>query len=378
MKIIIGKGYLVIVDNNGQAYPGWLDDRFINHPDLPEVEDVYQKCLSRNYPPEKIIDVLLYVFHHQHIIRSSFLCEMPLVIGFVGVAGSGKSCGAAAVAIYDYMLSGWPVVSNMNIEVTVRYKEASKVFKTINMDKASVLDIKRLEYFYQRCCLLVDEINIEVAEALRTASNRSLMFSYVLQERRKRMLNIIHTTQDEMWSTNRVRKATNLYIKAKDAAYLQGMPKPGTLGRKSHWRIFDPLGTISGIVYPPDDPRFCIWEGVFHNTPFWHSYDTFQVMGIADQPPEADTDIKIKDGTILAQLKDKYREAREIINQCRDLGIKKIEASQLWQMFGITDHAKQSLLGRHFSILGVPKTRFNLKTAYEFNSSVTVADKLPE
>lgn len=355
IKINICKGFLAITDENNQIYPGWVGDGPPDY-DLPEVDDVYQRCMSRNYSPERIIDNLLYIFHRQRIIRSGFLADLPLVLGLIGPAGGGKSCGGVGIAIFDYMLCGIPVISNMDIEVTVRYKQSEKVFRSLPLDKTKVLDIKHLAEMYKQCCLFVDEINIEYSEARRSMSNNNLKFNYVLQERRKRMLSMIHTEQSEMWADDRTRFSTSLYIKCRDAAYNDGLPQPGKLGRKSYWKIYDTSGVYNGDIVGDRDPRFIIAKPDFHNTPFWHAYDTGQLQGLEDENPEDQDDIRIKDGESLAALKGKYAHAKKIVEEVINLGFKEIEARDLWDLLGIqNDRSMQVKIGNELSGLGIPQ-----------------------
>lgn len=368
IKLTICKGFLVITDGNGQIYPGWIGDNPPSYPELPEVETVYQRCVSRGYSPERTIDVLLYIFHRQRIIRSGFLADIPLVIGLVGGAGGGKSCGGAAIAIFDYLLAGIPLISNMDVEVTVRYRQASKVFKSESLDKSSVFNIKDLEQMYRNACLFVDEANIEFSEARRSMSNRNLIFSYVLQERRKRMLNVIHTEQSEMWGDDRLRFSTSLFIKTKDAAYNDGLPQPGDLGRKSNWKIYDTAGVINGEVVDDRDPRFVVYKGDFHNTPFWHSYDSYQLQGLEDNSAEK-SDIKIKNGEVLGKLKDKYAEGRALVNDIIAKGHTELESSQIWEAIGVTDRSTMTRLGIQLDGLGIPVIKRGKKKIYLFGES---------
>ncbi len=62
IKLNIAKGFLIVTDENGQIYPGWLGDTVPIYPELPEPALVYQKCVDRGLSPERIIDVLCKAF----------------------------------------------------------------------------------------------------------------------------------------------------------------------------------------------------------------------------------------------------------------------------------------------------------------------------
>lgn len=363
IKINIHKGFLSITDEDGQTFPGWIGDDPPSYPDLPEVKDVYDRCMSRNYSPERIIDTLLYIFHRQRLIRGGFLSKLPLVVGFVGAAGSGKSVSEAAVGAFDYMLTGCPVVSNMDIEVTVRYRAASKTFRSQDLDKLGILDIKHLQNMYMNVAIILDEINIEHAEARRSMTNRNLAISYVLQERRKRGLNLLHSEPNEMWGDDRLRFSTGIYIKCRDGSYPD--PKPEDLGKKTIWKVYD-LGAISGESLDDRDPRFVVGEFDFHSRPWWNCYDSWQIQGLEDE----DSDIKIKDTVKLAELKAKYADSRALLNQIVEAGLTEADSAYLWQMLGIEDdRSRQTIVGQQLADLGVKNRLSNGRKIYLFPKS---------
>ena len=354
IKLNIAKGFLIISDENNQIYPGWLGDTTPDYPGLPEPAEVYRKCVDRGLSQERTIDVMLKIFHRQRFIRGGFLSDFDLIIGLVGPRGSGKSCGGSAIAIWDYLLCGIPVFSNMDIKVVVRYKKASKVFESANLDKTSLLDVRDQEQMYRNCLIFVDEANIEMAESQRTMGNRSLWFSYALQQARKRHLSMIHTEQSEYHVTERLRWQTSLYISTKDAAYQYGTPKPGSMGRKSLWKVHDYSGIITGEAYEGTP----VFDGVFHNTPFWHSFDTEQIQSGETELPDhkkQKTDISITPGTELAALKEEYADALTIIGAYSKKGEEtRVWCDKLWENLDISgDRGEQVRIGGQLKALGV-------------------------
>ena len=357
IKLNIAKGFMIITDENGQIYPGWLGDGPPDYPQLPEPALVYQKCLDRGLSPERTIEIMLYIFHRQRFLWGGFLYDQDLVLGFVGPRGGGKSCGGSAIAIWDKMLLGIPVFSNMDIAVTVRYKQASKVFKSISLDKTSLLDVRDQERMYRNCLIFVDEANIELAESQRTMGNRALWFSYALQQARKRHLSLIHTEQSEYHITERLRWQTNLFISCKDAAYRHGTPKPGEMGRKSFWRINDVSGIINGQIY--NDDRLVVCEGDFHMTPFWHSFDTEQIQtGETELPnPKKHSDISIAQGDGLKAKKTQYDDGAAIMNEYGKKGERtQVWCDVLWENLGKSDNkGEQIRIGNQLEDLNVTK-----------------------
>ncbi len=200
-------------------------------------------------------------------------------------------------------------------------------------------------------------------DALRAMSYENLMFSYLMQQLRKRHLNLIYTVQSEMWGDDRLRWQTSLFIKCSDAAYFGGMPKPGELGRKSRWTIYDLSGVIrgdTGSFYDRSkDPLTAatVFKGDFHNTPFWHSYDTEQLqVGHDYESPDTGGDISIKDTESLATLKEKYAEAQAVIDQVMEYDLGEVPCSNIWQILGIeNDRSLQTKVGSQLQQLGVTK-----------------------
>lgn len=345
IKLNIGKGYLLITDENNQIYPGWLGDS--PPPDLPwlpEPAAIYQKCLDRGYSQERTIDAMLAIFHQQRFLPG-FLAGRDIIVGYVGPRGSGKSCGGAALTIYDFLLRQMPVFSNMDISVLVRYKEASKMFQTVSLDKTSLLDVRDQEQMYRNCLIFVDEANMELAESQRTMGNRALWFSYALQQARKRNLSLIHTEQSEYHITERLRFQTNLFISTKDAAYQHGKPKWGSLGRHSLWKVHDYSGVVTGEPYDGQP----IYEGTFHNTPFWHSFDTRQIQSGDTELPnlKKKSDISITPGDGLKALMTEFADGATILNEyAKKGGWARVWKDKLWENLGISENrGEQTRIG---------------------------------
>lgn len=358
IRLQIAKGFFIITDENGQVYPGWLGNDAPSYPTLEDPDFVYQKCMDRGYSPEHTIDIMLYIFHRQRFLRGDFLSDYDLNLGLVGPRGSGKSCGGSAIAIWDYLLCGKKVYSNMNIEVKVRFKEASKVFRSSDLDKTSLLDVRDQEQMYRNCLIFVDEANMAFAEAQRTLGNKALWFSYALQQARKRQLSLIHTEQSEYHVTERLRFQTNVYISCADAAYQYGIPKPGGLGRKSFWKVYDYSGVLTGRSFDGEP----VEEKTFHMTPFWHSFDSRQLQtGEAELPDykKKSSDIVIKEGASLAALKERYYEAGTILDNYGRKGEEThVWCDELWKDLEIEgNRGDQTRIGQQLADLGVPKKR---------------------
>lgn len=350
----------MIRDNEtGQPFAGWLDERPLNG-HLPPIDYVYNQCQSRGYSPERTIDILLSIYHKQRMIRGGFLEDVPLVMGFIGPAGAGKSCGAAGVAIYDYLLAGMGVVSNMMISVTVKYRGASKTFESTDLDKIGVMNYRDITKMYRNVVLFMDEFNLEFGDVRTSMSKVNRAIAAMLQERRKRNVNILYTVQDESWVDKRVAFATDMMITCKDAAYDVGFPKKGQLGRKSHWRLHDMSGRITGEPMIDEDgdrrkTRYVLpyFEGEFNNRPFWNCYDSWLLQGLESDDPEQDP-INICDTEALRRKKDRYKVGRELAADLISRGVMQIRLSDLWEAIG-ADISMKTTIGRDFKAIGIKK-----------------------
>lgn len=363
-------------DGNGQPFCGWLGEEKPEYNFLPDMDYVYEKLKAKDCTDEQIIDLMVKMYHKQRLIRGDYLEDRSLVIGLVGNAGAGKSCGAAAITIYDYLLAGVPVFSNMDVRCTVRYREAEKTFQTKVIDDNALLEFQNWETLYHDVAVFIDEINMCFGDARRSMSNRNLEFADLLQQRRKRGLNIIYTVQDEHWMDARARFATDIFITCVDMAYLQNAtPKRGELGRKSRWRVNDFSGIVTGPDWVNDHGTCCFFEGEFLNTAFWHSYDTRQLQQRTSKRKngdDAEDMVTVRDGAELANLKEKYKLGRKVYNDLAKLGIEKLTTTKIWELCDCKDNrTMQSKIGRDLAALNVPMIKFSDKNKVVYFDSET-------
>lgn len=208
------------------------------------------------------------------------LKRRSIITGLVGPRGSGKSVGAVRLAIIDYFLTGIKNVwSNMDIGFTLERDGVKKEFHSQPIHK---LDLIELDRVYDKGLLVVDEVNMEIAEARRSSSKGSLAFSYILQQLRKRELDIIWTAQSEMDCDSRLRRQTDVFLKCSDKSLES--PRCG-MGELSDYICYDYAGLINKDL---PDAHF---NGVFKNTviwnkPWWNAYSTYQLQGIANEVAE--------------------------------------------------------------------------------------------
>lgn len=196
-----------------------------------------------------------------------------LVIGFVGPRGSGKSVGAARTVILDYMLKGKTVWSNMEIAFYHCANGSSSEKRSQPLDR---LTLGELDEVFNNGIIYVDEVNL-MMEARRSMSQENLMFSYILQQLRKRRLTIIWSAQSEMHCDDRLRFQTDIIIACNDLSITNPRCLIGSL---SKWKAYDFSGIVKGKSHS-NNKDMLFYEGIESNKPFWNTYNTWEIQDVS-------------------------------------------------------------------------------------------------
>lgn len=258
------------------------------------------------------------------------LAKRSLVIGFVGPRGSGKSVGAARLVALDFMLRGRSVWSNMDIGFTVANGDDMKLYKAKSLDK---LDLVDLDEMYENGLIYVDEVNL-MMEARRAMAHGNIMFSYILQQLRKRKLTIIWSAQSEMHCDDRLRFQTDIYVTCEDISITK--PHCG-VGELSSWKAHDYSGIVKGKA-PHTSKEAVFYEGVEWNKPWWNIFDTEQIqevgVGQVEQAPNNNgqygEEVELLASNIAAHMYN---------------GHSRVKARDLWQRFNVVDRNIQTMIG---------------------------------
>lgn len=220
------------------------------------------------------------------------LKERSLIIGFVGARGSGKSVGAARTVIMDYMLQGKRNVwSNMEIGFNLITNGQSIPMKSKSLERLGLVE---LDEMYNDGLLYVDEVNL-LAEARRSMSQSNLMFSYILQQLRKRRLSIIWSAQSEMHCDDRLRFQTDIFIMCEDVSISR--PKCG-IGELSLWKAHDFSGIVKGKT-PRNSEDAVFYRGVQWNKPWWNTFSTFEIQDV-EMVLSSEKDVRQKEAERIA------------------------------------------------------------------------------
>lgn len=293
-------------------------------------------------------------------LRTGRLKQRSLIIGFIGARGSGKSVGASKMAIWEYMLAGYDVWSNMDISFTLNYK--GKPIKEYRSKPLDDISLTNLDDIYQNGLLLVDEVNMEFSEARRSMSNKNLMFSYILQQLRKRRMNLIWTAQSEMHCDDRLRFQSDFIILCKDMSLVP--EKKCGVGEISYWRVHDTSGIKTGELAKTTEDMI-IAEWYVWNKPWWNSFDTWQLQGISRRRAEAKAQIN---NDKVDRSEDARQLAWNILNNAKKNRINEMPAENIWQMVGVDkDQGMQISIGRYLQSIGAIRTRHGKVGRYYYS-----------
>lgn len=203
------------------------------------------------------------------------LKKLSKCIGLIGPRGSCKSVAAAAIGILDGLVPGFKVISNMAIKWGVKLGDYIVGYASEDLDKAALLNFD----IDSDVWIVVDEVNIEFSEARRSTTNRNLIFNKILQQLRKRKLNLIYTTQHEMWIDNRLRFQTDVFIKTRDICLQPGgIYLPYEFGEWAEWNIYDMAGILGKGSYADHGIKYA--QGLrFNARRWWNTFDTLEIQG---------------------------------------------------------------------------------------------------
>lgn len=243
------------------------------------IELAYQECIKQGLTEDKLIQKLLDIYMPVRYFKAGQFVKEDLVIGLCGHRGGGKSLGAVAICLFDYMFRGLNCWSNLPIAVKVCYGKASRVYRSIDTQQVDLLD---LDLGYTGGVLLADECNLEYASAYKAMSGANQDFGAIMQQIRKRHMSIIWTAQSfNSVDRSSVRFQSDFIIQCRDR-FNSG--EDSIKGNTSNWNIYD-IGGLTGKYdfeyelthrYITD---FLVWEGHHYNKPFWPAYNSYELQG---------------------------------------------------------------------------------------------------
>lgn len=326
---------------------------------VSDIELAYIECMRQGFTEDKLIQRLIDNYLPIRYFKAGDYERTDMVIGLCGHRGSGKTVGAVGIGLFDYLLRGKDVWSNVPIEVKVCYKKASRVYATKDVEQVDLLD---LEGGYKGGMVLADECNLSFASAYKTMSNPNQDFAGMVQQIRKRHMSVVWTAQSFMSVDKNLRWQTDFMVGCRDQ-HLSG--RDNVMGNKSEWRIYD-IGGLTGeysLEYELSHPyitQFLVWEGDHYNHPLWWAYDSYVLQGgnyIAEyRAAKANQGADIKQELVIG----KENEARKYIQQLKAQGRVEFWAAELWgsQAINITaDPAAMRMWGKALAKEGYERKR---------------------
>lgn len=266
------------------------------------------------------------------------LKNRSLIIGFIGARGSGKSVGAARTVIMDYMLMRKQVWSNMEIAFNLIQKGQRIPVKSKPLDKLSLVELDKV---YSDGLIYVDEVNL-LAEARRAMSQENLMFSYILQQLRKRRLNILWSAQSELHCEDRLRFQTDIFIMCEDVSIKK---QHCGIGELSLWKAYDYSGVVKGRVPQRNSDDAIFYRGVQWNKPWWNTFSTWEIQDVAIKTKQEKNAEREEAQGIAAEIAEYMRREAP-----------KVSARELWKGWNIEeDHQMKIQVGSELHKLGIIK-----------------------
>ena len=296
----------------------------------------------------------------QRFINFGRNTKLSKCIGLIGPRGSCKSIAAAAMGIIDYLIPGSKLISNMEVKWGLRLGDLLVGYRSEDLDKMELMKFN----IEENVAVLIDEVNIEFSEARRSMTNRNLIFNKILQQLRKRSLNVIYTVQHEMWIDNRLRYQTNVFIKTQDVCMMPGgIHLPYDFGEYASWKVFDMSGIFGqGSYVDTHVPVIDGWS--FSAKQWWNTFDTKQIQGI-DQDEYgkygAEPMTFKRSGEIIA-AGNNSRVLLDTIQELHDKGFTWVDSEDFYKLVGAETRTMRNELGSILKGYGIynRNNRFNI------------------
>jgi len=372
----IKKGYFTIWD--GKTKYDYHVDHEHNYKNIEDPEFIYQFAVNKGMSQDETIDLILKYVHRKRIVKIGHLNNISLCIALIGNRGSGKSVGATQIVVIDGLLAGRKVVSNMPISLKVKYKDAEKVFETDDLDAVTMLDFNDFENNYEDCWILIDETNINIADAYRSTSNQSLFFTNLLQQMRHRNLDFCFTTQSEMFLPPRARWQADIFIKCSDLAMASTIyPRSEDIGRKSRWQLYDYSGLLTSSLIKDDDKRISELKPyatkIVWNTPFWNCYSTELMQRWDKLNLKTSGEKRDVNTSNFETIADKFKIPVDLLMNSINFENNKIDKKELWQTLNISeDITMQRRISKMYKKINIDTINGTYKRYFLFPSKLDI------
>lgn len=268
------------------------------------------------------------------------------IIGFIGDRGGGKSLSSALICLLDYMMDGMTLRSNMDItckisvsdELAQRYGlpfGGEVLYRSEELDKTKFL---RFDTEYNGCVILIEEINVWLADARRSMSTQNLLADDVGQQLRKLKMPLVYNCINEMFVDGRIRDLTDIFIHTQDTALTPiGLSRKQKQGIEFEWYLYPMTSKFTGERYADTKQR----RGpVFiRGKALWGLIDTYKRQerkkGIAmGLQPGITAESTAKSDPANTAFNAKWGWVADKLNELIQSGVTEIQSNEYYRMFG--------------------------------------------
>ena len=301
------------------------------------------------------------IFRRQHLNRDS-------IIGLIGDRGGGKSVGAGAVGLFDYMLQGEPCWANMQVRADFEISNETAgqygLRGGIAHFESTPLDVERFLNFdpeYRGGCVIIDEYNIAVADARRAMSNQNLASDDIGQMLRKLKDALIYTCIQEMFVDVRVRDLTDVFVQTSDTALTpEGLARCKPQGEQFMWFVYPMTKKLTGEKFA--DTHKALGPYYLEGKYVLGLIDTHQMQErqkFAIKTNKMEAEIEITEDTKITASKNRFPWLPEKIIQLREKlsETKRYSSTQLDKLLGVSSHGQRmSEMGKVLPMYGITRT----------------------
>lgn len=285
------------------------------------------------------------------------LVKLSKCIGLIGPRGSCKSLTAAAMGIIDYLIPGYELISNMEIKWALKLADYIVGYRSTELDQAEFLNFDTRD----NVAVMIDEVNIEFSEARRSSTNRNLIFNKILQQLRKKKMNLVYTVQHEMWVDNRLRYQTDFFIRCQDICLKPGgIYLPFEFGEFATWTIYDMSGFLGqGSYQETNKPVIENWK--VPTKKWWGCYDTSLIQGEEQQSygrVQGD-EISLQRSEYIVKQEENVATVMDTIKSLHDDGIELIKTNVLYDLLGIKTQKGKIYVGKILKDMGIKYQTWN-------------------
>jgi hypothetical protein len=298
-------------------------------------------------------------FRHLHLKRKP-------KIGLVGQPGEGKSLSLGYISLNQFMLYGEPCWSNLPIKYTYKVSDdiardyglsgGEAVFTSNPIDKFKLI---RMSGDYHDGLVVLDEINIEFADAMKSQSNVNFYLDQTEQQFRKDRNGFAYSTIDEMWVDPRIRSITDIFIICEDLALSpEGLASEAPEGVNIKWHIYPMTRMFNGKTW---NESKTVYTCIFHAKPYWGIIDTYYKQATGQKYA---VDVFAKENTpsgggvnkMAVQEYSRWADLYRAIKELRDMKITRLTPDEMWkyleQFYPGTDYRD---LGRQLKAMGIKR-----------------------